>query len=100
MVEVPDKVMALAREAARIVRREVASDARVVLFGSWAKGTAVPRSDLDLAVGTGAPIRPASLARAEAGFEALRTLRRIDLVDLEAAGADLRAEILAHGIEL
>lgn len=100
MVEVPDKVMALAREAARIVRREVASDARVVLFGSWAKGTAVPRSDLDLAVGTGTPIRPASLARAEAGFEALRTLRRIDLVDLEGAGADLRAEILAHGIEL
>lgn len=100
MVEISDNVMQLARDIARLVRARIGSDARVVLFGSWAKGTAFPRSDIDIAVAAGGPIRPAKLERLTAEFESLRTLRKIDLVDVEAAGSELRAEILAHGIEL
>jgi predicted nucleotidyltransferase len=100
VVEVPEKVMSLARDVARLVRERVAPDARVLLFGSWAQGTAFPRSDLDIAVSVGTPIRGSTLVRVEDAFEQLKTLRKIDLVDLESAGAELRAEILAHGIEL
>ena len=92
--------MQLAREIAELVRARIAPDARVILFGSWAKGTAFPRSDLDIAVAAGSPIRPAKLERLAAEFENLRTLRKIDLVDVEAAGSELRAEIQTHGIDL
>lgn len=92
--------MQLAREIAGLVRARIAPDARVSLFGSWAKGTAFPRSDLDIAVAVGGPIRPAKLERLVAEFENLRTLRKIDLVDAAAADSELRAEIQTHGIDL
>jgi predicted nucleotidyltransferase len=100
VVEVRERVMALAQDVARLERATIAPDARVILFGSCAKGTAVPRSDLDIAISTGAPIRPAKLVRVEDAIEDLRTLRRVDLLDLATAGDELRAEVLANGIEL
>ena len=100
MVEIPHNVMALAHDVARLVRAAVAPDARVILFGSWAKGTAFPRSDLDIAIDAGGPIRPAKLVRVGDELEKLRTLRKIDLIDLNETALDLRAEVLAHGIEL
>lgn len=99
MAEIPDKVMELAREAARLVREHVAADARVLLFGSWARGTAVPRSDLDIGISTGASIHGSALMRVQWALEE-KTIRKIDLVDLESAGSRLRAEILTHGIDL
>ncbi len=99
VVEIPDNVMALAREAARLVREHVAPDARVLLFGSWAQGTAAPRSDLDIGISTGASIQGGALMRVQWALEE-KTLRKIDLVDLESAESRLRVEILTHGIDL
>jgi predicted nucleotidyltransferase len=100
VVEVPDKVMGLARDVARLARERIAPDTRVILFGSWARGVAAPRSDLDIAIHAGKPIRPAVMQRLQFACEELRTLRKIDLVDLYAADPQLRANVLAEGIEL
>ncbi len=90
----------LASDVARLARARVAPTARVLLFGSWARGTAVPRSDLDLAIDAGERIRADVLQRLAFDCEELRTLRKIDLVDLHAADPQLRGAILRDGIEL
>ncbi len=73
---------------------------RLVVFGSFARGEARPWSDLDL----GFQWEGASRREVEAElFRAVRelpTIRRIELVDLGAAGEALRGEALREGIGL
>ncbi len=65
-------------------------------FGSQAKGTARPHSDIDLAVLTHTPI--ASLHRFELAQElATRLHRDVDLVDLRAASTVMRMQVLSTG---
>ncbi len=89
----------LAADGARLARARGALTARVLLFGSWARRVAAPRSDLDLAIDAGERIRPEVLQRLAFDCEALRTLRKIDLVDLHAADPPLRGAILREGTE-
>lgn len=67
-----------------------------IVFGSCAAGSAKADSDLDLAVGAGAPL---TLAQKIAMIDALAgaTGRPIDLVDLRTCGEPLLGEILDHG---
>jgi predicted nucleotidyltransferase len=70
-----------------------------ILFGSLATGRATPRSDLDLAVQTSAPLTAADkIALIEKLAQS--TGRPIDLVDLKQAGEPLLGQILKHGIRL
>ena len=34
----------------QIIKSRLPADYKVLLFGSWAKGTALPQSDIDIAV--------------------------------------------------
>ena len=76
---------------------EFARDAgarRVVLFGSRARGTNQPSSDIDLAV-EGCPDFPALEDRLQ---NELWSLLRLDVVNLDASvSAELRAEIARDG---
>jgi predicted nucleotidyltransferase len=69
---------------------------RVVLFGSRARGDAAPRSDIDLAITC--PRADAKIWSdiVEAAEEA-PTLLQIDLVRMDAAPAELLAEIAREG---
>ena len=67
---------------------------RVLLFGSRARGTNLPKSDIDLAV-EGCPNFG---VLADALQEDLWSLLRIDVVNLDdAISSDLRAEIARDG---
>ncbi|QSR84401.1 nucleotidyltransferase domain-containing protein [Methylacidimicrobium sp. B4] len=86
----------LHRLAARFRLRGI----RLVVFGSFARGEARPWSDLDLGFlweGARRPEEEAELFRAVAE---LPTIRRIDLVDLGAAGETLQREAAREGIPL
>lgn len=96
----PDEVRALAHEAAHLARDELGDDLRVLWFGSWVEGTAVPRSDVDLALDAGTAIPPTRMARLRERVEALPTLRRVDLLDLSELGAQRRARIEAGAVSL
>lgn len=63
------------------------------VFGSVAKGTAKPESDLDIAVQGDKPLT-AEQHIALVGDLALATGRAIDLIDLNTAGEPLLGEIL------
>ena len=69
----------------------------VIWFGSWPQGKALPHSDIDVAISTGAPIAPERMGRLQEAVDELPTLFEIDIVDLNATGPALREEILKHG---
>ncbi|NOT31291.1 MAG: nucleotidyltransferase domain-containing protein [Planctomycetes bacterium] len=99
-VPVPAPVLELARTVAAIVREELGPATRVWLFGSWAQGTAVPRSDLDVAFENPNPTDVRAKLAAEERIDQLPTLRSIDLVDLRHAGEHIRAAVDSMGVEL
>ena len=50
----------------------------VILFGSWAKGTANERSDIDIAV-----VGAKDIEKLREDIEEIATLRSFDIVDME-----------------
>lgn len=69
---------------------------RVWLFGSRARGDALPRSDLDLAFEGELPV--GLLARVREALEESRVLCGVDLVDLRNADPGLRQVVLREGL--
>jgi predicted nucleotidyltransferase len=69
------------------------------VFGSVARGTAGPDSDLDIAIDLGQPLT-ASEKLALIDALAVASGRPVDLVDLRRAGVPLTGEILASGVRL
>ena len=70
---------------------------RLVLFGSWAKGTAVERSDIDVAIHGPAALPREHFSKVLEALEKIQTLRKIDCVDVNMVGDRLREEILQTG---
>ena len=68
----------------------------VMLFGSCAKGTARPDSDLDLAVDAGRVMTADQRLALTAALAAL-TGRPVDLIDLRTVGEPLLGQILQYG---
>jgi predicted nucleotidyltransferase len=93
-------VTEIAREVAKLARSILGESTEVIWFGSWPQERALPRSDIDVAVSTGAPVPSERLAVLQEAVEELPTLYEIDIVDLSSAGLVLRHEILKHGQRL
>lgn len=68
----------------------------VLLFGSWARGTANANSDIDLAFGGLVP--RGLLGRLAESIEDSRILCRVDLVDLGRASSAIRASVAQEGV--
>ena len=86
--------------AAEALRAELGGETRVLWFGSWPRGNAEPRSDIDLAVTREPAIGPAELARARQRVAELPTLYSVDVLALEEVGESLSREIHRDGILL
>lgn len=67
---------------------------RVVLFGSRAAGTARERSDFDIGVDGDTPLPLSAFYAISDKLESLRTLYRIDWVDLCRTSNSFRSEAL------
>lgn len=88
---------AIVGELVRLARSLLGAATQVIWFGSWPRGKALAHSDIDMAVSTGAPIPLERLALLHDAVDEIATLYEIDLLDLNATGPRLRAEILKHG---
>ena len=65
----------------------------VILYGSWAKGTATERSDVDLAL-SGA----ADFEEIKEKIDAIPTLRSFDILNLDRCRNELlRKEVMEYG---
>lgn len=72
-------------------------DAKVLLFGSRARGTNHPGSDVDLALDTGKPIKLHELFRMRKTLENIPLALDIDIVDMHNIPSELKQLILQEG---
>jgi len=85
------------QEAVRIIRRYLPENRfKLMLFGSWAKDTAQPTSDIDIGILGDENIDEMLLLRIKEELKGIPTLRSIDIVDLGAADESFRKEVLSH----
>ena len=92
------QVQPLVDEVVRVICDHVHEERlRLYLFGSWAQGRALSVSDLDIALDIGRPIEPAILRKIAEALDELPTLRKVDVVDLQAVGQEFRQRVLQHG---
>jgi predicted nucleotidyltransferase len=85
------------KDVVKTVKSQLAPEYELYLFGSWAKGSATERSDIDLAVHGPAPVPWRQWIVVKRVVDALPTLRKIDLVDLRRVSDDFRKQILTKG---
>ena len=75
-------------------------DARILLFGSRARGDAEQTSDFDFAIDAGSKIPLDVIARIEDEIEELHTLKSVDIVDLHRVNPAFKTIILKTGVIL
>lgn len=71
---------------------------KVYLFGSWAKGSPSPHSDIDVAIDPVRPLPPGTLATLRERFEENRIPYKVDVVDLGATDRTFREAVIRQGI--
>ncbi len=94
------EVKEVIEEVKQILKRYLPKGYRIYLFGSWAKGNAEERSDIDIAILGERELDWMAFSKIKEKIEDIPTLRKIDVVDLKAVGRQFREEVLKHGIEL
>lgn len=72
---------------------------KIYLFGSRARGTFKPTSDIDIAIDAGHKLSIFDLAQAKNVLEALYIPQKIDLVDMYGISEEFRSLILKEGIQ-
>ena len=73
-------------------------EAKVIIFGSRARGTNRPGSDVDLAIDIGAPIKLSEMARTRVTLTNLPIALEMDIVDMHNIPDELKQIILREGI--
>src|SRR3989337_4301292 len=90
---------ALLERVKGIVRRVLGhTPADVYLFGSWARGTQRPTSDIDVAIESADPLSRSLLASLREALEESTIPNRVDVVDLAEPDAALAAGVRRDGI--
>jgi hypothetical protein len=74
------------------------TSADVYLFGSWARGTQRPTSDIDIAIESAEPLPRALLASLREALEESTIPNRVDVVDLAETDAEFRDAVHREGI--
>lgn len=89
------------REILKIIRRYLPEkDFKIFLFGSWAKESAEPTSDIDIGILGKESVEGLVLIRIKGEIEAIPTLRKIDVVDLKAVDDKFRECVLSYAKQL
>ena len=84
------------QEARRLIKGELDEKHQAFLFGSWAKGTATSKSDVDIAIDGEQSLSDEQLSALRRLLETIPTLRKIDLIDLRRVDAEFRQDVLEH----
>jgi predicted nucleotidyltransferase len=87
----------LATEAARLAREILGPTVEVIWFGSWPRGRAHERSDVDIAIRCPAGVPRDRLRRVREAIDELPTLYSIDVLDLRDASPVLAEEVERYG---
>ena len=86
----------LTRMASQRIKSHLPRGYDLFLFGSWAKGTAVPTSDIDLGIVGLRPLPLEIMSEIRGSLDAMPTIRKIDFVDLRRMSKEHRRDILKY----
>ena len=89
-------VDAIIQEAINIIQKHIAGNYQILLFGSWEKGSAIDTSDIDIAILGDQKIPWDCMAKVLDDKENIRTLRSIDIVDLNTKSKAFRENVLSY----
>ena len=81
-------------EVQKIIESELSGDFEVFLFGSQAKGTAMATSDIDIGILGKTEVPFDKMVRILTAVEAIPTLRKIDVVDLNSVDEHFKTSAL------
>ncbi len=85
------------QEILKIIRRYLPEkDFKIFLFGSWAKESAEPTSDIDIGILGEKNMDDFVLLRIKEEAGGIPTLRSVDIVDLNKADERFRKEVLSY----
>ena len=73
-------------------------EVKIYLFGSRARGTHSPHSDIDIALDAGEALSLAAIDEAKSVMAASNLIYRIDVVDMNRVSDDMRSVIMQEGI--
>jgi predicted nucleotidyltransferase len=90
------EVAQIIQEIVSIVKRRAPEETQVVLFGSWANGTAQKTSDVDIGLLGKEPLPSLTMTQIINEVSALPTLRKIDIVDLNTVDARFKESALKN----
>src|SRR5437867_6148930 len=80
----------------RVIRKFLPGEEwKILMLGSWAKGTAQSSSDLDIGIIGPETIAWSTMAKILEAIETIPTLRSIDVVDLRSTDEHFRSAVLA-----
>ena len=88
-----DKII---KEAIQIVKECFSGDYKIFLFGSWAKGNALKTSDIDIGILGKEKVAWSSMAKILERVKNIRTLRSIDIVDLNSVDKSFKDNVMKH----
>ena len=95
-------VKEIEKQVVKIIHNHLGYDVKIYLFGSQARGRAQPASDIDIAVdlkhGSKNTKNKFSFIRTE--IDTLRTLRKIDVIDLSLTKRKFKDHIFKYAIPL
>lgn len=96
MIDCNQAILAMVRE---LVLNGLGNlDARVYLFGSWARGQQRPSSDIDVAIEAVHGVPQSTLIMIRDSLEESRVPYRVDIVDLAKAGREFGEAVKKEGI--
>ena len=76
----------------------LAHDAQIILFGSYARGSHTPKSDIDIAIKSSGPLDSGKWSLIEEIFEESDLTQKVDIVDYHRVKPDFREVIDLEGI--
>ncbi|MBI5147959.1 MAG: nucleotidyltransferase domain-containing protein [Parcubacteria group bacterium] len=87
---------AIINDVVAIIRNYLPKKYKIYIFGSWAKGSALETSDLDIGILGDAAIDVGIMDKIIKETEIIPTLRSVDVVDLQAKSDDFRNDVLEY----
>ncbi|MEX0849757.1 MAG: nucleotidyltransferase domain-containing protein [Candidatus Dependentiae bacterium] len=73
-------------------------DAKIILFGSRARGDARENSDIDIAIDAGKQVSPYDIVEAKNIFSEMNIIFKVDVVDYQSVSEILQKQIDKDGV--
>lgn len=84
------------KQIKKTIRGKLPLNFKILLFGSWARGDALKTSDLDIGILGKKKVPWPIMVKILEEVEEIPTLRKIDIVDLNATEKKFKNNVLKH----